>query len=35
MGGVLLTEERMKGDTEKHLSYVSKFSPREVEKPDV
>jgi len=35
MGGVLLKEERMKGDEEKHLSDVSRFSPRELEKPYV
>ena len=32
MGGVLLKEERMRRDEEKHFSDVSRFSPRELEK---
>ena len=35
MGGVLLKEERMKGDEEKHLSDMSRFSPREPKEPIV
>jgi len=35
MGGVLLTEGRMKGEREIHFSDVSRFSPRELEKPGV
>ena len=35
MGVVLLTEERMKGEMERHVSDVSGKSPREVEKSDV
>jgi len=35
MGGVLLTVERMKGERKRHLSDVSRKSPREQEKPDV
>jgi hypothetical protein len=35
MGGVLLTEERIKGERERHLSDLSGKSPREQEKPDV
>lgn len=32
---MLLTEERMKGERERHLSDVSGKSSRELEKPDV
>ncbi len=35
MGGVLLTEGRMKGERERHFLDVSRFSPRELEKPSV
>ena len=35
MGVVLLTEERMKGEMERHVSDMSGKSPREVEKSDV
>ena len=35
MGGVLLKEERMRGDEEKHLSGVSGKSPREPKEPIV
>ena len=35
MGGVLLKEERIKGDEEKHLSDVSGKSPREPKEPIV
>ena len=34
-GGVLLTEGRMKGERERHFLDVSRFSPRELEKPSV
>jgi hypothetical protein len=35
MGGVLLMEKRMRGERERHFSGVSRFSPRELEKPYV
>jgi len=35
MGGVLLTEGKMKRERERHLSGVTRFSPREPGKPDV
>jgi hypothetical protein len=35
MGEVLLMEERMRGDEEKRFSDVSRFCPKELEKPGV
>lgn len=35
MGGVLLKDERMRRDEEKRFSDVSRFCPRELEKPGV
>jgi hypothetical protein len=35
MGGVLLKEERMREDEERHLSDMSRFSPREPKEPIV
>lgn len=35
MGGVLLKDERMRGDEEKRLSNMLRFCPRELEKPGV
>jgi len=34
-GGVLLTEERIKGERERHLSDVSRKNPKGFEKPVV
>jgi hypothetical protein len=35
MGGVLLMEERMRGDEEKRFPDMSRFSPREPKEPIV
>jgi len=35
MGGVLLKDERMRGDEKRHLSDVSGKSPRELKEPIV
>ena len=35
MGGVLLKDEKMRGDEEKRFSDMSRFSPREPKEPIV